>query len=38
MCASVYLKTAIVGMNNNALPLTKSQSNILDQLSTYKTK
>jgi len=38
MCASVYLKTAIVGMNNNALPLTKSQSNILDQLSTTKTK
>ena len=38
MCASVYLKTAIVGMNNNALPLTQSQSNILDQVRSSNTK
>ena len=38
MCTSFYLKTAIVGMNNNDLLLTQSQSHILDQLSTFKAK
>ena len=30
MCTSTYLKTAIVGMNNNDLPLTDDQAHILD--------
>ena len=30
MCASVYLKTAIVGMNNNDLPLTPGQTTVLN--------
>ena len=38
MCASVYLKTAIVGMNNNDLPLTSKQSLIADRLHSSKTK
>ena len=32
MCTSTYLKTAIVGMNNNDLPLTQEQALILDNL------
>lgn len=32
MCASVYLKTAIVGMNNNDLPLTLEQTLVLNNL------
>jgi len=32
MCASVYLKTAIVGMNNNDLPLTPEQKLVLNNL------
>ena len=35
MCTSTYLKTAIVGMNNNDLPLTDDQARILDN---YKSK
>ena len=31
-CASVYLKTAIVGMNNNDLPLTPGQTTVLNHL------
>ena len=39
MCAaSVYLKTVIVGMNNNDLPLTSNQSLIADRLHSSKTK
>jgi hypothetical protein len=38
MCASVYLKTAIVGMNNNDIPLTPRQSQIANQLDSYKLK
>jgi hypothetical protein len=29
---SMYLKTAIVGMNNNDLPLTDEQASIIEQL------
>ena len=36
MCTSTYLKTAIVGMNNNDLPLTDDQANILDNLKPKK--
>jgi hypothetical protein len=32
MCTSVYLKTAIVGMHNNALELTEKQSQIANKL------
>jgi len=32
MCASVYLKTANVGMNNNDLPLTPEQKLVLNNL------
>ena len=32
MCASVYLKTAIVGMNNNDLSLTPEQTTVLNHL------
>ena len=32
MCTSTYLKTAIVGMNNNELPLTDEQAWTIDQL------
>ena len=35
MCTSTYLKTAIVGMNNNDLPLTNDQARILNN---YKSK
>ncbi len=28
MCVSMYLKTAIVGLNNNSLPLTPSQNQL----------
>ena len=32
MCTSTYLKTAIVGMNNNDFPLTHDQTLLLDNL------
>ena len=32
LCTSMYLKTAIVGMNNNDLPLTDEQAWIIEQL------
>jgi hypothetical protein len=32
MCTSTYLKTAIVGMNNNSLPLTDEQAWTINQL------
>ena len=32
MCTSTYLKTAIVGMNNNDLPLTQEQTLMVDKL------
>ena len=32
MCVSMYLKTAIVGMNDNSLPLTPSQNKLADRL------
>ena len=32
MCTSVYLKTAIVVMHNNALELTEKQSQITNKL------
>ncbi len=38
MCASVYLKTAIVGMNNNNLLLTPKQSATIKQLNSSKIK
>ena len=31
MCVLVYLKTAIVGLNVNSLPLTPSQNQLADQ-------
>jgi hypothetical protein len=31
MCVSMYLKTAIVGLNDNSLPLTPSQSQLADR-------
>ena len=31
MCVSMYLKTAIVGMNDNSLELTQSQSQLADR-------
>ena len=31
MCISMYLKTAIVGLNDNSLPLTPSQNHLADQ-------
>jgi hypothetical protein len=31
MCVSMYLKTAIVGMNDNSLPLTPSQNKLADR-------
>ena len=36
MCASVYLKTAIVGMNNNNLQLTPKQAMTIKQLKSAK--
>ena len=36
MCASVYLKTAIVGMNNNNLQLTPKQAMTIKQLNSSK--
>ncbi len=38
MCAFVYLKSAIVGMNNNNLLLTPKQSATMKQLNTSKIK
>jgi hypothetical protein len=38
MCVSVYLKTSIVGMNNNDLALTPTQSIIVNKLQSYKLK
>ena len=32
LCTLTYLKTAIVGMNNNNLPLTQEQARIIEQL------
>ena len=32
LCTSTYLKTAIVGMNNNDLPLTQLQARIIEQV------
>ena len=32
LCTSMYLKTAIVGMNNSDLPLTQKQATIVDQM------
>jgi hypothetical protein len=32
LCTSTYLKTAIVGMNNNDLPLTQEQARVIEQL------
>ncbi len=32
LCTSTYLKTAIVGMNNNNLPLTLEQARVIEQL------
>jgi hypothetical protein len=32
LCTSMYLKTAIVGMNNNDLPLTQEQTSIVDKM------
>lgn len=32
LCTSMYLKTAIVGMNNNDLPLTQEQTTIVDKM------
>jgi hypothetical protein len=38
MCTSVYLKTAIVGMHNNALELTEKQSQIANKLNIKNNK
>ncbi len=38
MCVSVYLKMSIVGMNNNDLALTPTQSIIVNKLQSYKLK
>ncbi len=38
MCVSVYLKTSIVGMNNNDLALTPTQPIIVNKLQSYKLK
>jgi hypothetical protein len=38
MCTSVYLKTAIVGMNNNYLQLTHKQSQVANKLHSSKIK
>jgi hypothetical protein len=38
MCVSFYLKTAIVGMNDNNLSLTPKQSAIIHQLHSSKKK
>jgi hypothetical protein len=38
MVTSVYLKTAIVGMHNNALELTEKQSQIANKLHLSKNK
>jgi len=36
MCASVYLKTAVVGMNNNKLQLTSDQAATIELLHSSK--
>jgi hypothetical protein len=36
MCVSMYLKTSIVGMNNNDLMLTPTQSLLADKLHSKK--
>ena len=33
LVTSIYLKTAVIGMNNNNLPLTEEQTRIVDVLS-----
>ena len=38
MCTSVYLKTTIVGMHNNALELTEKQSQIVQKVHLSKNK
>ncbi len=38
MCVSVYLKTSVVGMNNNDLALTPTQSLKFNKLQSYKIK
>ncbi len=38
MCTSIYLKTAIVGMNNNYLQLTHKQSQVTNKLHSSKIK
>ena len=32
LCTLTYMKTAIVGMNNNDLPLTLEQATVIEQL------
>jgi len=36
MCVSMYLKTAIVGLNDNSLPLTPTQNELADKFVEYK--
>ena len=36
MCVSMYLKTAIVGLNDNSLPLTPLQGKLADRFVKYK--
>jgi len=36
MCVSMYLKTAIVGLNDNLLPLTPLQERLADRFVQYK--
>ena len=36
ICLTMYLKTAIVGLNDNSLPLTPSQKQLADQYLKYK--
>ncbi len=38
LCTSTYLKTAIVGMNNNDLPLTQEQATVIEQLKSKSQK
>jgi hypothetical protein len=38
MCTSIYLKAAIVGMNNNYLQLTHKQLQVADKLHSSKIK
>ncbi len=38
LCTSTYLKTAIVGMNNNDLPLTQEQAMVIEHLKSKSKK